>query len=142
PAAAAAGAGDTPPVDKPTTETIDDLKVTTLSKAAADVQTVAAGADDAAFFTLDRDGTLRRWPADGAEPTSASVGRGAVMCVGADGVLVAGGGDIKLYDAKNLENKSTGTMYPVKAMSAAARSGVAVLRCESNANLLVLDVGG
>jgi len=119
---------------------IDDLKVTTLSKSAADIQTVAAGGDDAAFFTLDRDGTLRRWSWDGGSQTSASVGRGAAMAVNNDGVLVAGTGDVHLHDLNTLESKTTGTMDPVKSMSAAARSGVAVLRCESTANLYVLDI--
>src|SRR5262249_17967631 len=89
PASAVAGGpatGDAPSAaaEKPTTEMIDDLKVTTLSKSAAEIQTVAVG-DDTTFFTLDRDGTLRRWTWDGGSQTSATVGRGAVMAVNNDG---------------------------------------------------------
>src|SRR5262249_29094192 len=142
PKPAAVPTTDTKPAvfEKPTTETVDDLKITTLSSTAADLLTVQAGNDDTAFFTLDREGSLKRWAWDGGSQTATPVGRGAVMAVSGDGILVAGGGDIKLHDMNNLENKTSGTMDPVKSMSAASKLGVAVLRCEATGNLYVLDI--
>jgi hypothetical protein len=140
PAAAAPTASDPPKVvDKPTTETLDDLKVTTLSRTAAEVLSLALAPDGKSYYTMERDGTMKRFEWDGAEKSSQMIGPGALYAVGADGVIVTAGGDARVHDLNTLSSVKSAPAAAVKRLSAASGASVAVLRSESPAGLYVLD---
>src|SRR5262249_6958188 len=90
---------------------VGDPTVTTLDEMANTVLAVAMAADGQGYYTLARDGTVRRLSWDGKQHARAAAGSGAsVLAVSAEGVVVSNASDLKLLDAATLEQKTSGVV--------------------------------